>query len=389
MAAAAHEAAFHPDVVVIGAGLVGAACAAELAVGGAEVLVLDSHHAGGGTTAAGMGHLVAMDDSPAQLALCRYSQLLWRDLLAEMPAGVENDPCGTLWVAADGEEMAAVHAKAEVYAKAGIPAEILDERALAEAEPQLRPGLAGGLRLPEDGVIYPPAAVDHLLRRAAEAARGRGQRFAMIEGTTVRRIEPDGVVLADGSRIAASWLVDAAGLAAFDLLPCEVPGAAILPRKGHLLITERAPGFCRHQLVELGYLKSAHGSTADSVAFNLQPRATGQMLIGSSRQFGREDTTVEPAMVARMLERAFSFVPRLRGLPLLRAWTGLRPASPDHLPYIGPLRDPPSILLAAGHEGLGITTSLGTARLVADAIFGLPSAIDPTPYLPERASHAQ
>lgn len=378
---------FHPDVVVIGAGLVGAACAAELAVGGAEVLVLDAHHAGGGTTAAGMGHLVAMDDSPAQLALCRYSQLLWRELLPEMPAAVESDPCGTLWVAADGEEMAAVAAKAELYARAGIPAEILDERALAAAEPQLRPGLAGGLRLPEDGVVYPPAAVDWLLRRAARAARGRGKRFALVTGAAVRRIESGGVQLADGSRIAASWLVDAAGLAAFEILPCPVPGAAILPRKGHLLITERAPGFCRHQLVELGYLKSAHGSTADSVAFNLQPRATGQMLIGSSRQFGRQDTAVEPAMVARLLERAFAFVPALRRLPVLRAWTGLRPASPDHLPYIGPLRDHPQILLAAGHEGLGITTSLATGRLIADAVFGLPSAIDPAPYLPERAGH--
>ncbi len=124
------------------------------------------------------------------------------------------------------------------------------------------------------------------------------------------------------------------------------------------------------------------------MAFNLQPRATGQVLIGSSRQFGKTDTTVEPAMVARMLERAFEYAPATEaGSRSCRAWAGLRPASPDHLPYIGPLRAHPEILLAAGHEGLGITTSLGTARLVADAIFGLPSAIDPTPYLPERASH--
>lgn len=387
MSGAAPETAFHPDVVVIGAGLVGAACAAELAEGGAEVLVLDADHAGGGATAAGMGHVVAMDDSPAQLALCRYSQLLWRELLPEMPPEVEHDPCGTLWVAADGEELAAVAGKAELYRQAGIPAEILDPQALAEAEPQLRPGLAGGLRVPEDGVLYPPAAVAWLLRRAARAARGRGKRFAVVEGTRVRKIEDGGVLLADGSRISAAWLVAAAGGAALGLLPGAVPGASILPRKGHLLITERAPGFCRHQLVELGYLKSAHGSAADSVAFNLQPRATGQLLIGSSRQFGRDDTAVEPAMVARMLGRAFEYVPGLRRLEVLRAWAGLRPASPDHLPYIGPLREHPRILLAAGHEGLGITTSLATGRLIADAVFGLPSAIDPKPYLPERAGH--
>jgi glycine/D-amino acid oxidase-like deaminating enzyme len=378
---------FHPDVVVVGAGLVGAACAAELALGGAEVLVLDSHHAGGGTTAAGMGHVVAMDDSPAQLALCRYSQLLWQELLKELPAAAEYDPCGTLWVAADDEEMAAVAGKVEIYRAAGIPAEILDEAALREAEPQLRPGLAGGLRVPEDGVVYPPVVVDALLERARRAARSRGKRFAVVTGQRVDKIGRGEVRLADGSKIASSFVVDAAGIAALEILPCEVAGAAILPRKGHLVITERAPGFVRHQLVELGYLKSAHGSTADSVAFNLQPRATGQVLIGSSRQFGRRDAEVEPAMIARMLERAFSFTPALRSVPVLRAWTGLRPACPDHLPLIGALSEYPEILLAAGHEGLGITTSLGTARLIADAIFGLPSAIDPKPYLPERAGH--
>lgn len=383
-----HPVVFHPDVVVVGAGLVGAACAAELAMGGAEVLVLDAGHAGGGTTAAGMGHLVAMDDSPAQLALCRYSLELWRELLPSMPARVEYEGCGTLWVAADDEEMAAVASKARLYAEAGITTEILDAVALAEAEPQLRRGLAGGLRVPGDGVVYPPAVVDCLLARAAEAARCRGKAFAVVTGQGVSRLRSGQVELTDGSTIETTYIVDAAGLSALDILPCEVPGAQILPRKGHLLITERAPGFCRHQLVELGYLKSAHGSTADSVAFNLQPRATGQVLIGSSRQFGRQDTAVEPAMVARMLERAFSFVPGLRRLNVLRGWAGLRPASPDHLPFIGGLTEYPQILLACGHEGLGITTSLGTARLVADAIFGLPSAIDPSPYLPERTPHA-
>ena len=71
------------------------------------------------------------------------------------------------------------------------------------------------------------------------------------------------------------------------------PGLAIRPRKGHLVITDRHPGFVTHQLLELGYLKSAHGSDAASVAFNVQPRATGQLLIGSSRQYDVEDPAVD------------------------------------------------------------------------------------------------
>lgn len=387
--------ALRPDVLVVGAGLVGAACAAELAAAGLEVAVLDAAHPGGGTTAAGMGHVVAMDDSPAQLALCRFSQQLWDALVPEMPRQVERERCGTLWIAADAEEMAAVAAKEAVYAAAGIPAEVLDARAVREAEPRLRPGMAGGLRLPEDSVLYPPAAVDFLLERARRAAAGHGRRFTLLPGTRVERLEAGdhgiAAVLADGSRLTAGFAISAAGLEALALLPSPLPdaGAAIKPRKGHLVITDRYPGFCRHQLVELGYLKSAHGSSADSVAFNLQPRATGQMLLGSSRQYGRADTEVEPAMVRRMLERAAEYMPAIVELRALRIWAGLRPASHDKLPFIGPHPDHPSILIAAGHEGLGITSSLGSARLIADHLLGRPPAIDPTPFLPGRPSAAE
>lgn len=386
------SAGVRPEVLVIGAGLVGAACAAELAAAGLEVLVLEAAHPGGGTTAAGMGHVVAMDDSPAQLALCRYSQLLWAELADQLPARVENDPCGTVWVAADGEELAAVYAKQAVYAAAEIPSEALDAKALYQAEPNLRPGLAGGLLLPQDSVLYPPAAVDFLLARARDAADRHRRPFSVLPGMRVREIvaRPGGaaVVLEDGSRLEASWVVSAAGLDAIELLsPAlaeQVPGAAIRPRKGHLVITDRYPGFCHHQLVELGYLKSAHGSTSDSVAFNLQPRATGQMLVGSSRQYGAVDTAVDPPMVAKMLERALEYLPALAHLAVSRVWAGLRPASADKTPLIGPLPGTPEVLLAAGHEGLGITTSLATGRLIADAICQRGSAIAPDPYRPGR-----
>ena len=99
------------DVVIVGAGIVGAACARALAREGIRVTIVDAAMIGGGATAAGMGHVVVMDDSPAQLALTRYSQQLWRDLVADLPADCEYDPCGTLWVAADEEELVAAREK--------------------------------------------------------------------------------------------------------------------------------------------------------------------------------------------------------------------------------------------------------------------------------------
>src|ERR1022692_1919238 len=109
-----------------------------------RVAVLEADIIGGGATAAGMGHLVVMDDSEAQFALTRYSVELWRTLAAELPADVEYTNSGTIWVAADEEEMNFLPGKREYFVSRGVRAEILDASALREAEPHLRAGLAGG-----------------------------------------------------------------------------------------------------------------------------------------------------------------------------------------------------------------------------------------------------
>ena len=171
--------------------------------------------------------------------------------------------------------------------------------------------------------------------------------------------------------------------------PDLTPGLEVRKRKGHLVITDRAPGFVHHQIVELGYLKSAHSMGQDSVAFNIQPRVTGQMLIGSSRQFDAEDTSIDHGILDRMLRRALEYLPTLGELAVIRAWSGHRAATPDKLPVIGPSAASDRIWLATGHEGLGITTSLGTGRLLADQLLGRQTEISAEPYLPTRMAKGE
>jgi len=364
------------DVVIIGAGIVGAACAAECAREGLAVAVVEARMIGGGATAAGMGHLVVMDDSEAQFALTRYSQILWDEIKLELPRAAEYEACGTIWVAADDEEMEEVRRKEKFYSDRGVAVEILDERALAEAEPNLREGMVGGLLVPGDSVVYPPSAAQFLIGRATLS----GARLFL--GQAVEAVTPDGVRLRDGLFISAGLIVNSAG----SWSPLLTPGISMKKRKGHLVITDRYPGFLNHQLIELGYLKSAHSLTADSVAFNIQPRKTGQLLIGSSRHYGAESAEVDAPILSQMLERALEYMPRLRRLSALRTWTGFRAATPDKLPLVGPHAEHERLYLATGHEGLGITTSLGTARLLVDQILGRTSAIPIAPYLPARVT---
>lgn len=364
------------DVVVIGAGIVGAACAAECVSAGLKTAIVEARMIGGGATAAGMGHLVVMDDSEAQFALTSYSCKLWSEVKVELPASVEYESCGTIWVAADDDEMAEVRRKEIYYTERGVPVQVLDPKALQEAEPNLRPGLAGGLRVPNDSVIYPPRAAKFFVDRAVAGGA------ALILGESVRDIKEGQLVLGNGSSVSAGLIVNATG----SWSPLLTPDIDVKKRKGHLLITDRYPNFVKHQLVELGYLKSAHSVTDDSVAFNIQPRQTGQMLIGSSRQYGVDSSQVDTPIMKRMLSRALEYLPSLNKLSSIRTWTGFRAATPDKLPLIGPHISNKRLYLATGHEGLGITTSLGTARLLVDQIMGRQAAIRIEPYLPSRVT---
>jgi glycine/D-amino acid oxidase-like deaminating enzyme len=323
-----------------------------------------------------MGHIVVMDDSDAQFALTHYSQRLWQELRPQLPDTVEYDQAGTIWVAADEEEMAEVVRKRDYYEKRGVSTEVLDARQLKEAEPNLRDGFTGGLLVPNDGVLYPPCAARFLINRAQQ----RGARLRL--GSSVTRISEGRVQLNDGQEVAGGIVVNAAGANAAEL----TPGIDVKKRKGHLVITDRYPGFLRHQLVELGYLKSAHSVSRDSVAFNVQPRRTGQILIGSSRQYGAEHKEVDYPMLAAMVRRAQEYMPALGNMSAVRVWTGFRAATPDKLPLIGPCPGYKSVFLATGHEGLGITTSLASARILVDQITGTKPQIAVEPYLPSRTA---
>src|SRR5258706_3968136 len=227
---------------------------------GLRVAVLERGIVGGGATAAAMGHRVAMDDSPAQLAWTKFSLQLWNELEDQLPASAEYRQPGTLWVASDDEEMAEVRRKYEVYRSVGLACEVLDSAALAEAEPKLRRPLAGSLRVLGDGVIHPQAAAQFLLRGVAE-------RGTVFTDCNVVSIDGSTVLFGDRTRISAGHIVNAAGCAAQEL----TPGIAMRKRKGHLILTGCYPGFLRHQVVELGFLERAHSVTGDFFAVNVQP----------------------------------------------------------------------------------------------------------------------
>jgi D-hydroxyproline dehydrogenase subunit beta len=363
------------DAIVIGAGIVGTACAWRLSADGLRVLVLDPREPGSVATAAGMGHVVLIDDSEARFALTRYGRDLWARLGPTLPVEAAYRTPGTLWLAQTEAEMRALGDKAAALQERDIGCHVLGERELSDAEPRLRRGLAGALLVPDDAIVNAPAAARWLLERAREAG-------AEFRRDSVVAVESRQLLLHSGEPLAAPMVVLAAGTASAGLFA----GLPIRPRKGHLILTGPTDGFCRHELIELAYLSSAHGSGQESIAFNVQPRADGRVLIGASRQYGATDEAVEGRIVELLAARAAAFLPGIEAAARERTWTGFRAATPDALPLIGPHPQVEGLLIATGHEGLGITTALATGQIIADLVADRAPEIPVLPFAPDRAA---
>src|SRR5262245_16548197 len=129
------------DGIVVGAGIIGAACALFLSRAGLRVTVVDPNPVGSVTTAAGMGHVLVVDDPEPEFALTLHGRRMWEKAAGELAPECGRRVIGTLWIATDDEEMHAARAKQARLLKAGVRAEVLDAGQILEAEPQLRPGL--------------------------------------------------------------------------------------------------------------------------------------------------------------------------------------------------------------------------------------------------------
>lgn len=359
------------DVIIVGGGIIGVTTALSLAQSGLTLALIEPAAIGAATTAASMGHLTILDGNADELALSKRSLDLWLACKNDLPRDNDFRQCGTIWLAEDDEELAEAKRKAQLYQANQIRAELLDEKQLAQLEPHLARDLAGGLRVPDDAIIYPPLAAYYFFERALALG-------VITIRDRVIKIEEQTVTTANQQRYHAERIIVCAGNQSVDLLP-HLP---IKKKKGQLAITERGQALLQHQVIELGYIKKAHLNDGASVAANLQPRPTQQILIGSSRQFGDNDSAINWSLLRAMLQRAQRFVPTLNQQNIVRVWTGFRPTTPDNLPLIGALTK--SIWVNAGHEGLGIATSLASAELITQQIHQQPCTLNSAAFAPTR-----
>ncbi len=368
----------NPDALVVGGGIVGAAIAWRLAKDGMAVTLLEKGAIGreASWAAGGMLTPVHLAEYPPALAeACGASLALYEPLCREVAAASSVDPeyrvTGLVLLVTDdaGEEAARL---LEAWKRErGQPVESLSRDEAVVREPHLTPRLRRALYLPDIAQVRNNRMAVALC--AAAASRGADIRpdtpvtgFLRVPGRV------NGVKTARGDVYAGATVL-AAGAWSPELLRSVGLDLKVRPVKGQMLLAGGPPDFCRHMILE--------GETY------LIPGCDGRILVGSTLEEKGFDKTVTLEATGDLAQRGARLMPDLGKLPMVTSWSGLRPATPDRLPYLGkaPLE---GLIVATGHYRNGILLAPITAEIVADLLVGQPPSIDLTPFDPLRTPQA-
>ena len=369
--------------VVIGGGAVGTSVACYLAMSGLDVTLVERGEFAWGTSRRCEGHVVTYDTPPGDFSLfCKTGQDLFYEAQKFLPVDFDFSPEGIGLLVDNESHLEMVKANYEGKQKEGYNVTLWDRDELRRHEPNIGDNVIGCLNFNNDCTLNPM----RLCFGLAEHARAHGavimprthvMDLRMANGR-VSGVETDkGLILTENVVLAAGVWTPRLGA----MLGVNVP---IRPRQGHILVTERVQGLLNKAYVEYGYLLTKHGLKRDNVtpdmdkfgvAFVIEPSTAGTVLIGSSRRFVGMDTRPHPSVMRAVAERGTQFFPALSDMRLLRCYAGVRPATTDELPIISTTHIP-GLFIGAGHEGLGISLSLITGKIMSQLVGGQTPFID-------------
>lgn len=358
---------------MIGAGMVGAACAYYCAEAGLRVCVVERGAVASGTTSGGEGNILVSDKEPgSELDLALLSVGLWSELGERLGDAFELQHKGGVVVARTEEALAGLTTLAKEQRALGVVAEEVDPRGL---EPHLTSDVAGGVHYPQDMQVQPMLAAAELLRHSGAT---------VLTGTEVLEVRQDGVRTTAGE-LHPRWVVNAAGTWGGEVAKRAGVDLPVLPRRGFILVTEPLPPMVRHKVYSADYVANVASDDAGlETSVVIEGTKAGTILIGASRERVGFDRTMSLPVLRTLAAQAVGLFPFLAEVNLLRSYVGFRPYCPDHLPVIGPDPRAPWLVHACGHEGAGIGLSAATGHLVAQTLTGTTPDLDLAPFLPDR-----
>ena len=351
------------DAVIVGGGVIGLSCAWRLAQRGADVAVVDRAHPPAGATRVAAGMLAPVGElafgEPELLKLTLAAAELYPEFVAELEreSGLDTGYVrqGALHVALDRDEAEQLRRVHDLQRSMGLEAEWLPPRSCRDLEPGLTPSLSGGVLAPGEGSIDPRALSAALLvaveREAVEVRTGTEVSAALVEGDRI-----GGVRTAAGEELRAAWVVLACG--AWSGQAAWLPEAArppVRPVKGQILELRSPEGAAPIERI-----------VASERVYQV-PRGDGRLIAGATVEERGFDTAVTAGGIHELLREAYRLLPDVAEMELVEAMAGLRPATPDNMPLVGP-GSLDGLILATGHFRNGILLAPLAAARVLDTL---------------------
>jgi sarcosine oxidase subunit beta len=353
-------------VLVIGAGIIGSACAAALAEAGLAVTVV--HDPARKTAEASGGHLLLQSKSHDwHLDLARRSLELLKSQILGHEDTLGYRQTGSLILAVDDDELVALREHHKGMIRAGVPVELLSGQEARELEPALTPNVRGATFCSLDAQIDPVELREFYRRKASSA----GAAFIEGEIDSLFRLSDRLAARFPGEVIDAEVMVLAAGVWSKKLAQTMTDFVDLSPRRGLLLRARSESVLASRPLLGATYLtakfREDNYERDGPPTFSLQQHPDGRMILGGTREFAGYDWRVDPRQVKRVIACGSRYV---RGLGRLR-WgeptIGYRPWAPGGRPYTCDC-DAPGLFLAFGHEGDGITLAAATAEIITEKV---------------------
>ena len=374
------------DIVVIGGGAVGTAVACYLARDGMDVALIERGEYAWGSSRRCDGHAVTYDSPPGYFSrFCKLGLDLFPEIIPHLPCDIEFTPEGLGLLVDDDRDMDTVIASYEGKKAEGIPVSLWNRDDLKRFEPNISDNVVACLNFTGDAKLNPMRlafGLAHLAEKHGARTFNRSRVTNInLRNNVLESVETDhGVIRANKVVLAAGvWTPELGAMAGVNI--------PVRPRQGQILVTERLSGLVGKNYAEYGYLAAKSGKVRSGVtpamekfgvAFVTEPSHAGTVLIGSSRRFVGMDTAPHPAVMQAIAQRATHFFPKFAETRIIRAYAGLRPASPDGKPIISPTHVG-GVYVASGHEGNGIGLSLITGKLVSQMLGAKEFLIDPAP----------
>jgi len=358
------------DVLIIGAGVIGASISFHLTRHGIKPLLVEKSDPAAGSSGACDGLVFLQSKKPGlHLKLALESRRRFDGLADTLGKSIEFKNPGGMCLIESEAELAAMQLSVAEQRASGLDVELIDGNEARRREPCLSGKVIAATFSALDAQVNPYALTFAFLR-AAESAGARILTGIEAKGIEVASGKATGV-FTENRRISASVVVNAAGAQAAEvgrLAGLEIP---ITPRRGQILVTAAVPPLLRHCLISAQYVAAKFKpelAATGGMGFSLEQADSGNILIGSTREFAGFDRRTTFDGIRTIASRIAPVIPALTRVPVIRTFGGLRPYTPDGLPILGKVAGLEGFIMAAGHEGDGIALSAITGELIADLI---------------------